>query len=296
MVKYNSSGVKQWTQQFGTSDSDYGNGITSDSSGNVYVTGYTYGGLDDNLNESGSYDLFVVKYNSSGVKQWTQQLGTSSSDVGQGITSDSSGNVYVTGYTKGDLDGNTSAGSYDLFVVKYNSSGVKQWTQQLGTSALDFGHDITSDSSGNVYVTGRTEGGLDGNNNAGVADFFVVKYDSGGIKQWTKQLGTSSSDVGQGITSDSSGNVYVTGRTEGGLDGNTSAGVADFFVVKYNSSGTKQWTKQLGTSSTDVGQGITSDSSGNVYVTGATSGSLGGGNAGSYDLLVVKYDENGNKQ
>ena len=103
-------------------------------------------------------------------------------------------------------------------------------------------------------------------------------------------------DFGHDITSDSSGNVYVTGRTEGGLDGNNNAGGADFFVVKYSSAGVKQWTKQLGTSYTDVGYGITSDSSGNVYVTGATSGSLGGGNAGSYDLLVVKYDENGNKQ
>ena len=73
---------------------------------------------------------------------------------------------------------------------------------------------------------------------------------------WTKQLGTSSSDGGSGVTTDSSGNVYVAGGTYGGLDGNTSAGDNDLFVVKYNSSGTKQWTKQLGTSSTDSANGI----------------------------------------
>ncbi len=93
-----SSGAKQWTKQLGTSTTDYGNDITRDSSGNVYVTGYTYGGLNGNTN-AGASDLFVVKYNSSGVNQWTKQLGTSASDEGKSITSDSSGNVYVTGYT-----------------------------------------------------------------------------------------------------------------------------------------------------------------------------------------------------
>ena len=68
----------------------------------------------------------MVKYNSSGTKQWTKQLGTSSRDWGRGVATDSSGNVYVTGYTEGGLDGNTSAGGVDLFVVKYNSDGVKQ--------------------------------------------------------------------------------------------------------------------------------------------------------------------------
>jgi len=104
---------------------DYGNGVTTDSSGNIYVTGKTGGGLDGNTS-SGGYDIFLVKYNSSGTKQWTKQLGTSSSDSGNGVTTDSSGNIYVTGYTNGGLDGNTNSGSYDIFIVKYNSSGIKQ--------------------------------------------------------------------------------------------------------------------------------------------------------------------------
>ncbi len=297
VVKYNSSGIKQWTQQLGTSAYDRGCGIISDSSGNVYVTGYTKGdGLDGNIS-AGSSDLFVVKYNSSGIKQWTKQLGSSHIDYGQGITSDSSGNIYVTGYTYGSLDGNTSAGSSDLFVVKYNSSGIKQWTKQLGSSGNDFGYSIISDPSGSLYVTGETYGGLDGNNNSGSHDLFVVKYNSSGVKKWTQQLGTSAIDRGNGITSDSSGNVYVTGYTQGGLDGNTNAGWSDLFVVKYNSSGVKKWTQQLGTSSSEEGTGITSDSSGNVYVTGYTQGSLDGNtNAGNDDLFVVKYNSSGVKQ
>jgi len=196
------------TKQLGTSSKDYGTSVTTDSSGNIYVTGYTEGGLDGNTN-SGESDIFLVKYSSSGSELRPKQLGTSSSDSGNGVITDSSGNIYVTGYTLGGLDGNTNSGSYDMFLVKYNSSGTKQWTKQLGTSSSDSGNGVTTDSSGNIYVTGSTGGGLDGNTNYGndcsvpprfwnsinnCSDIFIVKYNSSGTKQWTKQLGTSSGD------------------------------------------------------------------------------------------------------
>jgi len=302
VVKYNSSGKKQWTQQLGSSSHDYAQGVATDSSGNVYVAGWTGGGLDGNSN-SGDHDLFVVKYDSSGTKQWTRQLGTTSFDYVSGIATDSSGNVYVTGYTQGGLDGNTNAGGMmprDLFVVKYDSSGTKQWTKQLGTSGWDEGKGVATDSSGNVYVAGYTGGGLDGNSNSGGNDLFVVKYNSSGTKQWTQQLGSSSNEYTQGVATDSSGNVYVGGRTSGGLDGNSNSGETDLFVVKYDSSGTKQWTRQLGTSSSDDAWGVATDSSGNVYITGRTGGGLDGnshsGYSGYSDTFVVKYNSSGTKQ
>ncbi len=239
LIKYNSSGTKQWTEQFGNSSStDYGYGVDVDSSDNIYVTGFTGGGLDNNSSAGGN-DIFLTKFYDNGTKQWTQQLGTSGEDIAYGVATDSSANVYVTGYTGGGLDG-TNAGSYDLFVVKYNSSGTKQWTQQLGTSSSEYGQDIASDSSGNIFVTGYTGGGLDGNTNSGGDDIFLVKYNSSGTKQWTKQIGTSSDDRAYGVTTDSAGNAYVTGFTGGGLEGNTSLGSNDFFLLKYNSSGVLQ--------------------------------------------------------
>ena len=115
------------TKQLGTSRDDWGKGVTTDSSGNIYVTGSTEGGLDGNTNSgpefvtsSGNHDIFLVKYNSSGTKQWTKQLGTYSRDEGQGVTTDSSDNIYVTGFTEGGLDGNTNLGGRDIFLVKYN--------------------------------------------------------------------------------------------------------------------------------------------------------------------------------
>ena len=136
-----------------------------------------------NLTGANLLDIFLIKYNSSGTKQWTKQLGTSSDDRGNGVTTDSSGNIYVTGSTEGGLDGNTNSGDYDIFLVKYNSSGTKQWTKQLGTSSGDGGNGVITDSSGNIYVTGSTGGDLDGNTNSGETDIFLVKYNSSGIIQ-----------------------------------------------------------------------------------------------------------------
>ncbi len=299
LVKYNSSGTRQWTKQLGTSSDDRGQGVKSDSSGNIYVTGYTGGGLHG-ITSSGSQDIFLVKYNSSGTRQWIKQLGTSADDAGLSVAIDSSNNIYVTGYTKGGLDNNTSSGGgstpSDIFLVKYNSRGVKQWTQQLGTSSVDTGNGVTVDSNNNIYVTGYTRGGLDGNTSAGSYDIFLVKYNSSGTKQWTRQLGTSSSggDWGKRVSVDNSSNIYVTGTTYGGLDNNTVSGDGDIFLVKYNSSGTKQWTRQLGDSTRDEGNGVTVDSIGNIYVTGYTGGGLDGNtSSGGADIFLLKYNSDG---
>ena len=106
---------------------------------------------------------------------WTKQLGTSSDDLGNSITTDSSGNIYVTGETGEGLDGNTHSGKSDIFLIKYNSSGTKQWTKQLGTSSSDWGNSVTTDSSGNIYLTGKTKGGLDGKTNSAESDIIIIK-------------------------------------------------------------------------------------------------------------------------
>ena len=103
---------------------------------------------------------------------------------------DVSGNAYVTGYTYGSLDSNSSAGFIDIFLTKYDTNGNKQWTRQLGTSNTNVGSDVSVDSDGNAYITGTTRGGLDGNITAGESDVFLTKYDTNGDIQWTKLLGT----------------------------------------------------------------------------------------------------------
>ena len=172
----------------------------------------------------GKEDIFLIKYDSSGLKKWTRQIGSSASDNVEDLYVDSNGNVYIAGGSKGSLDNNSNAGSYDIFLMKFNTSGEKQWTRQWGTSAGDGAYGIDVDSFGNIYVNGSTYGDLDGNTNKGMSDLFLTKYNSSGSKQWTKQVGTTSMDWTQALSSDSSGNIYVSGVTAGDLDGNKNAG------------------------------------------------------------------------
>jgi len=301
VTKYDSTGVKQFTRQLGVSAKDtFGYSVATDANGNVYVAGYTNGGLDGNT-LTGTTDFFVTKYDSTGVKQFTRQLGVSTKDTfGNSVATDASGNVYVAGNTEGGLDGNTLTGTTDFFVTKYDSTGVKQFTRQLGVSAsITYGTSVATDTTGNVYVAGYTSGGLDGNTLTGTRDFFVTKYDSTGVKQFTRQLGVSASATyGQSVTADASGNVYVSGNTAGGLDGNTLTGSRDFFVAKYNSTGVKQYTRQLGVSATNtLGLSVVTDAIGNVYVAGYTNGGLDGNTlTGTTDFFVTKYDSTGVKQ
>ncbi len=289
LTKYSSSGNKQWTKQWGTAGDDRGIDIAVDGSDNVYVTGYTYGSLDGNI-DTGSADIFLTKYDSSGNKQWTKQMGTSKYDEATDVAVDTNGNVYITGYTSGGLDGNTNQGLDDIFLVKYDTNGTKLWTNLWGTSDYDYGNSVAVDNSGNVYVTGYTYGSLDGNtNSSSYYDIFLTKYSSSGNKQWTKQWGTSDWDSGNCVIMDGSGNIYVTGFTFGGLDGNTKVGSADIFLTKYDSSGNKLWTKQWGTIYYEYGYGIVVDGSGNIYVTGYTEGDLDGNtNAGAFDIFLTK--------
>jgi hypothetical protein len=231
----------------------------------------------------------------------TKQLGVAGlTTYGNSVATDASGNVYVAGFTDGSLDGNTLAGKNDFFVTKFNSSGVKQYTKQMGvTGKLTSSNSVTTDASGNVYVAGDTNGGLDGNTLAGKNDFFVTKYNSNGVKQYTKQMGvTKASTFGGSVTADASGNVYVAGLTRGGLDGNTLTGVEDFFVTKFNSSGVKQYTKQMDVPEKNTyGYFVTTDANGNVYVTGFTSVGLDGNTlTGTSDFFITKYDSSGVKQ
>ena len=173
----------------GGTSSDIGYGVAVDGSGNVYVTGKlrdTASFGTTNLTSAGVEDIFVAKYNGSGVLQWVQKAGGTSEDVGLGVAVDGSGNVYVTGYFEGAVTFGTtnltSEGGNDLFVAKYNGSGVLQWVQKAGGANFDRGNGIAVDGTGNVYVTGNFQSTASFDtttlsSSAGSWDIFVARID-----------------------------------------------------------------------------------------------------------------------
>jgi hypothetical protein len=301
--KLDSSGNYVWAKQLGGTSTDVANGISVDSSGNVYTTGFFSGTADfdpgngtANLTSAGLSDSFISKLDSSGNYVWAKQLGGTSTDVANGISVDSSGNVYTTGTFQGTADFDpgagiatlTNTGTRDSFISKLDSSGNYVWVKKLGGTSDDRATSISVDSSGNVYTTGTFQGTADfdpGNStanltSAGLSDIFISKLDSSGNYVWAKQLGGIDYDQANDISVDSSGNVYTTGAFQGTADfdpGNgtanlTSAGNTDIFISKLDSSGNYIWTKQLGGTDYDQANGISVDSSGNVYTTGTFTG------------------------
>ena len=295
IYKYNISGEKIWYSERNYNRFDQLDS-TSDNSGNYYFTGSVYdrNGYDFDGNAITNYqDFFIIlKYNSSGTRTWTKIV-ESQSSRGHGIVSDTSGNSYSTGYAKNTFNSVSVTGGKDLFLTKYNTSGTHQWSKLLGSTSDDVGNEIVMDSSGNLYITGYTEGILDGGSTSGERDLLITKYDSSGNKSWAVQVGNTRSE-GRSIALDSSNNVYVAGYAYGDFDGNSNIGGSDVVIVKYNSSGVKQWAYQYGTTSDDFGEGIAVDSSGNLYVTGTTSGNFYGNvNAGSSDVFLMKLNSSG---
>ena len=281
-----------WKRQLGTSGNDVSYGVATDSNSNVYISGYTDGSVDGA--NQGSLDAWVAKYNISGTLVWKRQLGTPAKDVSYGVATDSNGNVYISGDTDGSIDG-SNQGLTDAWVAKYNTSGTLLWKRQLGTSTNDMSRGVATDSKGNVYISGFTAGL--GSTNQGSWDAWVAKYNTSGTLVWKRQLGTSVDDVAKGVATDGNSNVYITGFTQGSLagafQGGGLEGTYDAWVAKYNSSGTLVWKRQLGTSSTDTSNGVATDSSGNVYISGQSYGSLGDSNQGLGDAWVAKYNSNG---
>ncbi|MFM6039563.1 MAG: SBBP repeat-containing protein [Sphaerospermopsis kisseleviana] len=312
IAKLDKSGNVLWAQKLGGSSYNTSSGITVDNLGNTYATGFffdpaTFGNIT--LTSTGLGDAFITKLDSSGNFLWAQKFGGASYDIAMGISVDSSGNSYVTGSfsdtaTFGDI-ALTSAGSDDAFITKLDSSGKFLWAQKFGGTSYDYGEGIASDGAGNSYITGyfsdtATFGDIT-LTSAGGSDGFITKLDSSGKFLWAKKLGGTSYDSAHGITVDSSGNTYITGSFNGiATFGNitlTSTGNDNAFITKLDSSGKFLWAQKFDSIFCEA-NGITVDSSGNIYVTGyfsdtATFVNITLTSAGDSDAFVAKLDSNG---
>ena len=295
VIKRGPGGNTQWIQQFGSVLYDTSQGVAVDNGGNVYAAGYTY---YNPQNPTGFGDsLLLVKYDGSGAGQWYYLLGTNGDTGANAVSTDNAGNVFVAGFTWDSIDGTANAGRQDLFVIKFDGDGNALWSRQMGTSADDYAIGVSVDRAGNSYVAGVTVGDLDGNASAGGSDLFVIKFDSGGNKLWSRQMGTSENDYAKGVATDNDGNAIVVGYTYGGMGGNTNAGAMDLFVVKFDADGNTLWSRQMGTPTWDSANAVATDRDGNIYAAGETYGGLDGNiNAGAWDLILVKFDRMGNKQ
>ena len=159
-------------------------------------------------------------------------------DESFGITCDTAGNVIVTGWCDGSIDGIPNLGNGDNFLAKYDSNGQRLWLQQWGTVHKDTGYALATDAARNIYLSGYTTGPLYGSQ-AGNRDVFLAKFDAAGTNLWGIQMGTSEHDQAWGVAADAAGDVYLAGETGGMLGSDPWAGDLDVFVAKYSPTGSQ---------------------------------------------------------
>jgi uncharacterized delta-60 repeat protein len=255
---------------------DKSTSLAIDGSGNVYVTGYSYGSGTD-------YDYATIKYNNSGVQQWAARYNGpgNNDDRTYSIAVDGSGNVYVTGSSVG------SGIDLDYTTIKYNSAGVQQWVARYNGpgNGNDRAYSLAVDGSGNVYVTGESIG-------SGTSyDYATIKYNSSGVQQWAVRYNGpgNSIDRGYSLAVDISGNVCVTGTSTG------NGTNYDYATIKYNSSGVQQWAVRYNGpgNNEDIAASLAVDIVGNVYLTGY---SRSGSGIGTEDYATIKYNSAGVQQ
>jgi hypothetical protein len=234
VVKYDTNGNLVWTRQVGAAGGfTRGLAIANDVNGNSYVTGYTTVGLSGQT-QSGTRDYYIAKYDTNGNLIWTRQVGAVGGNTqGFAIASDTAGNSYVTGYTNVGLSGQTQLGTYDYFVAKYDTNGNLTWTRQVGAAGgTTQGAGVAVDNDLNVYITGGTSVGINGQTKIGTVDYYIAKYDSNGNLVWTQQFGTVGGVVNGVAISAVGQNSYVAGITAVGLSGQTQLGTNDYFITK----------------------------------------------------------------
>lgn len=280
-IKYDPAGTELWRTEYnGPGNSlDEAHAITVDALGNVYVTGWSYGGAGT------GYDYGTVKYNSAGVQQWASRYTNTAggTDEAWDVGVDNAGNVFVTGSSDGA--GTNSAAA----TVCYNLAGVQQFANRFegAGGGIDAGYSIYVDAvTGDSYVAGYTF-----QSTANDFNYLTVKYNLAGVQQWATQYNSPDAnyDEARAITVDASGNVYVTGYTQTLVLTNF-----DYGTVKYNSAGVQQWAMRYNGTGNDYDRAnaIALDASGNVYVTGK---SVGAGSSAE-DAFTIKYDNAGVSQ
>jgi hypothetical protein len=293
----------------GSTSSDYGQAVTVDAAGNIYVVGYFQGtGTVDFDPGPGVYGLtspsssnpaiVVAKFSSGGALCWASAMGGASADYGYRIAVDGSGNVFATGYYQGTVDFDPGPGTYnlssngygDIFVVKLDAAGTFAWARGFGGSSSDTGRGMAATADGGVCFTGSYYGTVDFDpgpgtvnlTSAGGLDVFLAKLDSTGNLAWARSMGGSSGDDNAyGLAIDAAGGIYAAGSFIGTADFNPGSDVnnlvatgsgTDIFVVKLAADGTYGWASGMGGTSDDAARGIAVDGAGNVYTTGTFQG------------------------
>jgi len=326
LAKFTLSGRRIWATYFGGTYEENGFGVGVDNSNKIYLMGTT--NSTSGIATSGTYqtlhgggdDAFIAKFDSSGRRLWGTYFGGPNEDDVEGCALDSSGNAYLSGMTNSGY-GMATSGAYqtsyggghdDAFLAKFDSSGNIHWATYYGGKGYNFGAEVSVNLFGDIYLTGYTEfsSGITTKgiyqtsyNGGSFGSAFLAKFSSSGNLDWATYYGGAS--IGCGVFASNSGDVYISGYTESASGVATSGayktiynGGDEAYIAKFSSSGRLLYGTYYGIYGGIYAWEITSDKSGNVYITGdtylsssgiATSGAYQTSLMGVEDAILAKF-------
>lgn len=294
--------VLDWNTFLGCTDTDRGKAVAVDSSGNVYITGYSYASWGAPINTyTGNSEGFLAKYDPDGNHLWLTFMGCASVDWAMALAVDNEGNVYVAGTSFGTWGSpvNPYGGGFaDGFLAKFDPDGNRLWNTFLGGSSGDYAYAVALDPSGSPCVAGLSGAtwGSPVNPYTVLNDAYVAKFNANGQRVWNTFLGGSGQQQAQGLVISPNGEIAVTGKTNSSwaaanlLD---YSGGEDAFVSALSASGAFLWNTYLGGMGNDQGTAITVDSHGDFLVLGCSTATWGSpitAHSGSGDAFVAKID------
>lgn len=337
LIKFDSNGVRLWGTYFGGGGDDQATSVSVDKvNGDIYIAGITYSntgialnGFDNTINSgsTANSDAFLAKFNSAGVLQWGTYYGGAGDEEGHAVAVDALGNVYLAGQSSSATTTqvgsgghqNTYGGSTDAFLVKFNSSGVRQWGTYFGGGGFDCARGISIDFNSNVYLAGHSASisgvSLNGyqNSNGGGRDAILAKFTTNGGLVWATYYGGTGYEEGNSVATDAFGNVYFSGLTSttttgiistpGSFQPSLGGGTYDGFLVKLSADGvTRFWGTYYGGTGFELFSRVAVDKNDNVFLGGFTQ-SPGGISSGGYqntyggnnDGYIAKFTTDGQR-
>ena len=314
LVKLDSNGNAVWSRRFGGTGDDRSTFVTTDASGNIFVTGVMSGTVDFGggpLVTDGTWDVFVLKLDPNGNHVFSKRFGNMNQQEGHSIAIDNAGNLLLAGMAWGSIDfggGPLTSSDHVGFVAKLDPAGNHIWSKQVAASVRSSVGRIAAGPAGEVFVSGSTEGTTDLGEGPvpgyGERDGFLVALDANGQYRWSRKWGAINSyQSGGALAVDSAGDLLVAASATGPSDLGTGVlgqnGLLDIVVGKFSSTGTPIYSRRFGSARNDVPLAIATDGSNNVFVTGYHSAPMTFGSStlpfagGSENTFVFELDPSG---
>ena len=338
IIKYSAEGEVEWARTVEGSDVDRICSVAETSDGgyiaggyflsnSIQVGDYTLTNNSQYNDASGDYysDGMIIKYSAEGKVEWARTVGGSRDDFIESVTPTSDGGFIAGGYFSsnsiqvGDYT-LTNNGESDGIIIKYDESGEVQWVKAIGGSSYDYINSIASTSDGGAIVGGyfhsdEIQVGEYKLISNGYHDGMIIKYNSRGEVEWTRNLGGDESDYINSIASTSDGGYIVVGYFNSKeiqvgeyiLTNNSQYNDAngDYYsegmIIKYDENGEVDWAKAIGGSGSDYINSIASTSDGGAIIGGYFDSSsiqlgeytLTNDNSRYTDGMIIKYNAEG---